>query len=116
MPPDGAVYRKNCPGVALRPARFHETLSTIARTAVLGGADPRVRGRRPRRPAAVAQALDPSSEKRDEGVPCGPMQADSSLLLLGGIYLGVHLDFHFALHRLCRGLDLRFHLGPLSPR
>src|ERR1019366_3159002 len=35
----------------------------------IGGADPLVRGRRPRRPAAVAEALDPSSEKRDEGVP-----------------------------------------------
>src|ERR1017187_8294684 len=35
----------------------------------VGGADPLVRGRRPRRPGTVAQALDPSDEKRDEGVP-----------------------------------------------
>src|ERR1035441_8848813 len=37
-----------------------------------GGAAPLVRGRRPRRPAALTQVLDSSSERRDEGVPRGP--------------------------------------------
>src|ERR1017187_2280183 len=41
-------------------------------TGTNGGADPRGRGRRPRRPAAVARRFDPSSERRDEGVPRGP--------------------------------------------
>src|ERR1035438_3479135 len=44
-------------------SRYGRTLSPF-----FGGADPLVRGRRPRRPAAVAKALDLSQEKRDEGV------------------------------------------------
>src|ERR1035438_936553 len=55
-------------GMGLQPAKFHEKMGTVASTWP-GGADPLVRGRRPRRPAHVRQDADVVGPAAGRGRP-----------------------------------------------